>query len=418
MLIGIDASRANRERRSGIENYSLQMILALIRVDKANTYRLFTREAPIKELQHLPATVAVKVVETHSRFAKMRQRLHLPQMWTHTALRAELKAAPVDVLFVPGHVLPRGYQGKSVWTCHDIGWRYIPGAYGWLEKLYLDRSTRQCATQASKIVADSIKTRQDLETLFGVSANKIQVVYPGYNAQLYKPSDQLHRALLKKNFDLESPYLFYVGNLVPKKNLEVVIEAFSIVMGRIEQAKTMAELKVQSEVAIDENVHSYSLKQEFLASLGGTIARLQLVMAGQGSPRYVQKLKDFAAKMLVGKHLKLLGYISDSEVADLMSFALAYVQPSYYEGFGMPVVEAMACGAPVVVSDGGSLLEIGGEAGLSFHHSDAAQLADIILKLATNATTRDKMSQDSRQFVTRFNWDKSAEEILQIFATL
>src|SRR5438128_6293189 len=151
MLIGIDASRATRAERTGTENYALHLIQALLALDHANAYRLYVQQPP--------------PVGLFASQAQVRQ-IDVPRLWTLLGLSAEMLRAAPDVLFVPAHVLPLVHPRRSVVTIHDLGYRYFPGAHTRAQRAYLDWSTRFAVQHASRLIAVSQATKNDLVQLY------------------------------------------------------------------------------------------------------------------------------------------------------------------------------------------------------------------------------------------------------------
>ncbi|HNT30118.1 MAG TPA: glycosyltransferase family 1 protein [bacterium] len=405
MKIGIDASRANLEKRSGIENYSLQIIKTLIGIDKSNEYILYMREAPIRELQDLPPNVTIKVLEDTGWYRLARKYFRLPQFWTHRLLARELRNNPVDVLFVPGHVLPRGYTGKSVVIIHDVAYELVPEVYSFIQRAYLRWSTRQALTRATRVVTVSEKTRQDLVTYYQADADRIQVCYPGYNSGLYRPADTDIIQAARRKYGLDKPYICFVGTIAPKKGLQTLIEAFALFLNE--------KYNAQLEAALEDALAVPSTGKEKDFSI--ISPDIHLVLIGKGTPEYVREMKQKAESSLVSDRVHFLGYVEDDELVALLSGALIYVQPSLYEGFGIPVIEAMACGIPVISTDAGALLEVVADAGLVCTAQDSTSLKDALVELISNDKKRNEMKKAGLKRSQAFSWKRTAQDIKTIF---
>jgi len=293
-----------------------------------------------------------------------------PRLWTHLRLSWELVTRPrPDVLFVPAHVLPLAHPLPSVVTVHDLGYRHFPGAHPAGQRLYLDWSTRFSARAATHVIADSAATQRDLAHFYGVPAEKVSVVYPGRDERLVRVDPTPVRA----RYDLPPDYLLHVGTLQPRKNLSRLIDA--------------------------------------VAHLRGQWPLVQLVLAGQPGWQAGPILEQARAN---AGFVRLLDYVPDDDLAGLYSGARAFVFPSLYEGFGFPVLEAMACGTPVVCANTSSLPEVAGDAALLVDPQDTAALAAAIGQLLSGEALRASLAAKGLEQVQKFSWERAATETLKV----
>lgn len=361
MLIGIDASRATGTRRTGTENYSYNLIRELLVLNSAHRFRLYFRSEPAPGL--FPG--------------EMQQRpIPFPRLWTHVRLSWEMVRHAPDLLFVPSHVLPLIHPQRSVVTVHDLGYQYYPQAHTLSQNVYLRWSTRYNARSATRILADSEATRQDLARFYGTPADKVAVVYPGRDETLSPVVDPAILAACRARYELAGPYLLYVGTLHPRKNLVRLVQAFG-------------------QMAADAD------------------PALQLVLAGQKGWLYDDILSEIGRLGLAGR-VVLTGYVPDDDLPALLSAALAFVYPSLYEGFGLPVLEAMACGAPVLCSNVSSLPEVAGDAALYIDPLDTGSLAGALAEMTTNEGLRNELVDRGFRQIKDFSWQRCAQETLQV----
>jgi len=399
-LIGIDASRANRTQRSGIENYSLQIIRSLLQQENKWRFRLYLREEPIAELAHLGdlANVEIRVVPTPPLWARLQQWLPLPPFWSRLALPAELKNHPPDILFVPGHILPPGYHGKSLTVIHDLAYRFFPQDYGLVERHYLEKTTSDNARRSHHLLTVSDQTRQDLIELYPIPQEKITVHYPGCDKELYRPYSIEESSGALRQFNLKRPYFLYIGNMRPKKGIDTLIAAFArFLQPRIRSA---TENGVRAEP-----------EQHDIAGVTGNSPAMDLLLIGQGEADYVEELKSLATQNLVGQRVHFYGYQNDKLIARVLAQARAYIQPSHYEGFGMPVVEAMAAQIPVLTSNGGALSEVLDNPEATFPVGDATALAVLMEKSVSDAPFRERLITHSKARSQEFSWEKAAQTV-------
>jgi glycosyltransferase involved in cell wall biosynthesis len=283
-------------------------------------------------------------------------------------------------------VLPLIHPRRSVVTVHDLGYHYYPEAHTLFQNLYLRWSTRHNARVASRVVADSQATRQDLLRWVGIGADKVAVVYPGRDEGLARVVDAEVLAGVRARYGLAGAYLLYVGTLQPRKNLVRLVQAFALLLG------------------------SHSSSPLFPADL-------QLVLAGQKGWLYDEILAQVRRLDLAGR-VVTTGYVPDQELPALLSGALAFVFPSLYEGFGLPVLEAMACGTPVVCSNTSSLPEVAGEAALMVDPQDTGALAEALWRIVSDVGLRRTLVERGGERVKRFSWRLCGQEVLKVLETV
>jgi glycosyltransferase involved in cell wall biosynthesis len=365
MLIGIDASRATVARRPGTENYSLHLIQKLLDLGAGHCFRLYFNQAPPLDL--FPAGVEQRPIP-------------LGRLWTHVRLSREMLSDPPDLLFVPSHVLPLIHPARSVATVHDLGFLYHPEAHTLSQNIYLRWSTRYNARAATRVVADSEATCRDLVHFYGIPEERIAVVYPGRDEALEPVSDPAILDAIRAQYGLAGPYLLYVGTLQPRKNLARLVESFAKLLEATSQA---------------------------------SLSTLQLVLAGQKG-WLADELLGQVRKLGLGKRVVLTGYVPDADLPALLSGALAFVFPSLYEGFGLPVLEAMACGTPVVCSNTSSLPEVAGDAALMVDPLDTEAMAEALACVAGEEELRNSLIERGFARVRRFSWQRTAEQVLSV----
>jgi glycosyltransferase involved in cell wall biosynthesis len=357
MLIGVDASRAARAQRTGTETYSLHLIQALVETGCSHRFRLYT-PTPISRLQAPSSNSEIRVIP-------------FPRLWTHLRLAWELKRRPPDVLFVPAHVLPLVCPIPALVTVHDLGYLHYPEAHRRFDRWYLGWTTRRHVGLAALIVADSQATRADLVHYYQADPARIIVVYPGRDESLTRVNDPEVVNAVKARYGIRGNYLLYVGTLQPRKNLVRLVEAFA---------------QVQTP-------------------------DLQLVLAGQKGWLYADLLARVETLGLNGRVI-FTGYAADDDKAALLSGATALAYPSLYEGFGLPVLEAMACRTPVLTSDVSSLPEVAGDAALLVNPLDTEAIAAGIARLVADAGLRHTLVERGSLQIRQFSWVRAARQVL------
>lgn len=360
MHIALDASRTTVAQRTGTEAYALHLLSALLALDSPHRWRLYFRDSPPPEL-FSPGPNRTLVT--------------LPQrrLWTHLGLGPALTRDGVDGVFVPAHVLPFRNRTPSVMTVHDLGYLYHPEAHTRLQRWYLDQSTRYAVRHARHLLADSQATRADLIRHYQADPARITVVYPALPGEFSPVRHPARRAPVLAKYDLTTRYFLYVGTIQPRKNLIRLIDAFA------------------------------------------TLPNDGVLLALAGRPGWLSEpiLQHIQARGL-GNRVRSLGYVPDEDLPALYSSALAFVFPSLYEGFGFPVLEAMACGAPVIASTAGSLPEVAGEAALLFDPTDSDTLAAHLHEITVNTPLRQTLMMRGFQQAHRFSWQIAAQQTLTV----
>ncbi len=365
MLIGIDASRSVAQKPTGTENYSLNLIHHLLALPSDHHYRLYFNRPPTYNPQ--PTTCNLRVMP-------------FPRLWTHLRLSWEMARRPPDLLFVPAHVLPIVHPRRSVVTIHDLGYLYYPQAHRLLDRLYLDLSTRYNARAAAHLIADSAATQRDLTERYGTDPGKITVVYPGYDNAVFQPvRDKEAIEAIKARYGIAGDYILYVGTLQPRKNLIRLTEAFS--------------------------------------NLQYPISNIQLVIAGKKGWLY-QEIFQRVEELGLEKTVVFTGYVPEGDLPALLSGALVFAFPSLYEGFGLPVLEAMACETPVVCSNASSLPEVAGDAALLVDPLDVEGLAAAMRRVLGDEELRAELIERGFEQAKKFSWERCARETLAVLESV
>ncbi len=370
MLIGIDASRATTNAPTGTENYARELIRALIALDRKNHYRLYTRERAPQDFFASPRELRIANYELRN--------ISFPRLWTHVRLSFEMLMRAPDLLWVPAHVLPLLHPRRSFVTIHDLGQAHFPQAHPPLQRAYHNWSVWWSTRAASHIFGDSESTRDDLVRFFRVPAGKISVVYPAYDAPLYQPiRDAAIIERVKAKYRIGSDYVLTVGTIHPRKNYARLIDAF-------------ARLITQHAT------------------------RITLVIVGKRGWLYdsiFARVKQLNLQSLIS----ILDYVPASDLPALMSGARVFAFPSLYEGFGLPILEAQACGTPVVCAMTSSLPEAAGDAALFCDPLDVDAIAGALQRALRDDALRAKLIARGFDNIKRFSWEVSARQILRAF---
>jgi glycosyltransferase involved in cell wall biosynthesis len=383
MHIGIDASRIAVAARTGTEHYTFELLAALAQLDRQNRYTLYCNQPPAV-LPPLGPNFALR-------------RIPFPRLWTHARLSAELALHHPDVLFIPAHVLPLGAplhrRMRTVVTIHDMGYMRFPESHTPAQRRYLRLSTSWSVRAASHLIAISGATRDDLVHYAGARPEKISVVHHGVSPRFHPIEDRDAIAAAQAKYAITPPYFLYVGTIQPRKNLVRLIEAFAQVAGHMSHVANTIDNDPLRPVTCD----------------------LQLVIAGKRG--WLTNEIERQSAQLFGSDspaVRFTGYAADEDLPALLSGALAFVFPSLYEGFGMPLLEAMACGTPVLASATSALGEIAGDAALLIDPEETAAVAAGLARLANDAALRADLRARGLARAAQFTWERCAEETLRV----
>jgi len=357
-VIGIDASRATVERLTGTETYSFELIKALTELNTDQRFELYVNaKTPPDRLPSLGEAICIP----------------LPRLWTHGRLSIEMVRRRPGVLFVPAHVVPFIHP-RTVVTIHDLGYLEHPDAHPPGDLRVLDWSTRWSVRSATKIIAISQTTKTDLIRHYRVPSDKIQVVPHGVSGSLCAASpDEMAR--MREKYSLPERYVLAVGTVQPRKNLARLAEA--------------------------------------VLKLNAGCEQIELVIAGKRG-WLADEVEREIAKSGASHIIRMLGYVADGDLPALYSGAKVFCQPSLYEGFGMPVLEAMACGTPVVAANRSSLPEIGGEAAMYADPFSVDALALALSRVIKEKELRAQMIGRGLLRVQDFTWNRTATRTLAI----
>jgi glycosyltransferase involved in cell wall biosynthesis len=447
MIIGIDASRANKIQKTGVEWYSYYLIEELKKVTSnchcdfnchceedpstdsgqtlqsrgpsviarspdllvrttkqshKNRYILYSDKLLQGDLAKLPSNWQSKVLKwppkflwTQLRFSWEMLIVYLQIVFRRIASLVRFRSAPADllamtegrpdVLFIPAHVIPIIYPKRVVTTIQDLGFERFPEVYSWWQRFYLRWSTKFALKHAEKIIVPSEFTKKELIDLYSLGfslkelENKIKVIYHGYDEKTYRIIKDLRFKNKDSKFKSQE-FILYIGRLEKKKNVLGLIKAFKIFKTYNLQPTT------------------YKLKSYNLILIG---------QPGFGYEEIKKELKD-------QKDIIELGWVEQKDLPYFLNKAFLFIIPSFYEGFGLPVIEAMACGTPVIASQAGSLPEITGGAALLFNPNKPEELAEAMKKVLEDENLRKKLQAKGFEQAKKFSWSKCAKETLSM----
>lgn len=424
MVIGFDASRAFVEQRTGTENYSYNLLRALSKIDRENQYIVYIRRVP-RESQVL----RVPQGEWSSNFHFV--EIPLTRLWTQVGLAYRTWIDKLDLLFIPAHTIPIfGKPGiKTIVTIHDLGYEFLPQYHQFPQKYYLNWSTVYASKYATKLIAVSCATKNDLIKKLNCDPEKIEVIYEGVEAEKYqrKYEDAFVKNVLKK-YAINGEYVLSVGTIQPRKNYINLIKAFKNLESGIPSTRLRAGKNPFNQVQGRHESRNNVIPDPDLIGNPESIKinknsdSLQLIIVGKKGWMWEEIMK-YPKKLSIEDKVRFLEYVADTELGVLYKNALCLVQTSLYEGFGLPVLEAMASGCPVIASNTSSLPEVVGEAGILVDPNNINSITDAIIKVTSEQATlqqaqgktSDKLKRLGLERVNEFTWRKTAEKTLELF---
>jgi glycosyltransferase involved in cell wall biosynthesis len=369
MLIGIEASHANKPNRTGVEEYSFQVIQALKKIIPVSDRVVLYSSSPLQGgLEVLPSHWQSKVLSWSFK-----------KMWTQARLTSEfvLKKKP-DVFFAPGQLIPLFTPHKTVVTLHDSAFKIFPQAYNFLGRKYLELMNVLVLKKAAHILTPSEFSKQEIFRIYGHVKTPITVTPLAYNSEIFnfkEDSDAQIQSVLQK-YALQKKFLISIGRLEQKKNTVKIIEAFN-------------EIKQKNDY--------------------------QLVLIGKPGVGY-SEIKKAIDSSPYKNDIKELGFVPSGDAALLLRHALVFVFPSLYEGFGLPVLEALSSGCPVVASTGNSLEEVGGSIPLYVNPRNVSELVEAISILIQNKDLREQKKNAGLEHVKNFSWQKTALKTWEVIS--
>ena len=354
MKIGINGLAITREM-TGIGRTTLQSLRAMLARDSENEYLLFLpSDAPDELGLDAPNLTLVPTDVSLSQAFK--------SIWFgEFELPRRLRGARIELYYAPSFLLPAYAGAKAEVICvHDLAWRFYPRSKSMRFRAYMNTRLPAALKRAGRVVCVSQATADEVQAEYGEDlAGRLRVVHNGVDLEKFCPGES--------PTEDQPPYIAVVGNQDPRKNIATLLEAFPSFRARLRACR--------------------------------------LVMVGPGQP----PAPPPAA-------VDCLGYLQDHELVTLYRGALLVVQPSLYEGFGLPVLEAMACGAPVACADIPVFREVAGGCARYFNPRDADAIADSMAELARDSAARDALAESGVQRARRFSWDRAAERLLHAFS--
>lgn len=365
LVLRTDASYRN----AGPSRYTTNLVEALLAQPTGHDFTLFLNDQ-VRTLPFTPGT-PVRILRTRAPTSRTGIRV----LWEHLLAPWHIGSARLELVHSMLNVVPLAAPTQHVVTVHDLSFMRTPDAHPTHRRWYLTAATWLSARRARSVLADSQATKDDVVDLLGIDPAGVHVVYPGREAAFH-PRSQAEVSEFLQGRSVSRPFVLFVGTLEPRKNVDVLVRAFGEAARRGFQG--------------------------------------DLVLAG-GSGWATAAIDAALKESPVGGRIHRMGYVKQEDLPFWYCAADLVVYPSSYEGFGIPVLEAMASGTPVITSNRSSLPEVAGDAALIVDPRDISQLAAAMTRVLASPERRARMSERGLAQARRFDWTVAAERCLSLY---
>lgn len=378
MIIGIDIRNIGRER-TGDEAVFFNLVKNLAVIDFQNEYHLFTDITDRGKLGKIKKDLEI---ENKDNFQIISLKTKNRFTWNFWALSAYLRKNPVDI-YVTQYITPWFVPKriKIITIIHDISFNFYPQFIKKSDLIFLKFLMPMSLKRADKIIGVSKFTHDEIIKYYKINPAKVDFIHNAVSQDFSREdatAEKVEKA--KEKYGLPSNYILYLGTLQPRKNIPTLIEAFS---------------------KIKENFSDF-----------------KLVVAGGKSHNYDERIDKTIKKHNLFQDVIFPGFIEEKDKAAVMAGAQIFCFPSQYEGFGIPILEAMSVDVPVVVSDIGPHREVAGEAASFFSANNSDELIEKILEILSGSEIRDILIKKGKERTCQFSWPRAAEKMLEIFKNI
>jgi glycosyltransferase involved in cell wall biosynthesis len=374
MRIGINALYWLPGKVGGTETYLRNLLENLARIDKKNSYILFINPSAAGLLDYAGADFREVICNIPAFLKPVRV------FWEQGELPRLAGQHKLDLLHSPGYTAPLRIDIPSIVTIHDMQIHYYPKNFSFAKRLFWKKLIPSSARKAACVIAPSMHTREDVIHLLGVHPDRVRLTYEGVSPRFKRETDERIREIKSKN-RLPEKYVLCVATFNPHKNIDGLIRAYGLVRE-----------KLADKADFPHKLVLVGIKQRHSPAIQRTIQE--------------QKLDN---------DVIITGHLDHEDLPGIYSGADVFVLPSFFEGFGLPVLEAMACGTPVVASDRTCLPEIVAEAGILVNPASDADIADGIIKVLTNLELAEQLRNFGYTRIKHFSWERMARQTLEIY---
>jgi glycosyltransferase involved in cell wall biosynthesis len=375
MRVGIDIRALDPGNPTGIGKYIYSVLRYLAQLDGRNTYNLYY---PVRRNSStwIRKNLGSSYVTHMGWVPEFLSAEKFNKLWFEWYLPSRIRKDKIDIFHGPSFSLPENGSAKRIVTVHDLSPVLFPGLYKGISSEAIVNSTRRSIEGADLILADSEHTRKDIIETYGVSSTVVRRVYLGLDDRYDGIVSNECIETVKRKYGLPESFIFHVGSYHPRKNAEAIIKALEILRRRRK--------------------------------------KVQLVLSGKRT-RYFEHLREMVCNLRLENAVVLLGYLPDGEIRALYSAAKAMVYPSLYEGFCLPIVEAMASGLPCVVANRACMPEIAGGAAIAVDPDKPEDIADAVVTVTEKEEVRQGMIASGYRCAKRFSWRETASQTLKAY---
>lgn len=373
MKIAFDGKRAVKNG-TGLGNYSRYVLESLCKhADADDKFVVYSPKGKMNAwMQRIMDTFApqIRLVIKDSIFASV---------WRTFGVTQDAECDGAEIFHGLSNELPLNIaqsKMKSVVTIHDLIFRKMPECYKFIDRKIYDYKFRKAAENSDVVIAVSERTKKDIVELYNIDAEKIKVVYQGCDAQFAKEINENEKARVAKKYNLPKRYILNVGSIETRKNALQIVRALK---------------------DIEEDV--------------------SLVIVGRRT-KYAVKIDEYVKNNKLDARVTIISGIDFKDLPAVYAQAEVFVYPSFYEGFGIPIVEALNAGVPVVAATGSCLEEAGGSSSIYVDPTNDKEMTDAINRILTDSDLRTKMIADGKEYAKRFSEEQCAKEIKEIYESL
>lgn len=371
MIIGVDGNEANVEKRVGISEYAFELLKQFScskLIAHSSKFIIYLKDKPKSDMPLESENWKYRVVGPR-------------RLWTQLSLPlallkdCRLKGCRMDVFFSPTHYAPRLCPVPTVISVMDLSYIHYPELFKKLDLYQLKNWTSYSVRNAKRVLTISNASKNDIIKQYNTPSEKVEVAYPGIKvkSQMSKVKNSGQKSKVLEKYSLKGDYILFVGTLQPRKNIVRLIEAYA---------------KLKDSV-------------------------IELVIVGKKGWLY-EEILAAPRKYGVEEQVKFLEFVTDEDLSTLYQNAICFVLPSLYEGFGLPVLEAMQEGCPVITSNVSSLPEAGGDAAIYVDPKDTDDIAKKMQTLIKSKELQAELREKGYKQVKKFSWEKTAKETLAV----
>ena len=374
MIIGFDAKRANANF-TGLGNYSRFMVDTMATYGDEHKYRMYIP----KQCKNASYDSLLKHKNVSSILPRSSVMKRFRALWRTFFIKRGLLQDGVQLYHGLSNELPVGIHRtgiRSVVTIHDLIFLRYPQYYHRLDRIIYNRKFNYACRKADRIVAVSECTKRDIVKFYGISPEKIDVVYQGCDVSFTHPVTEEKKEEVRKKYQLPDHYILNVGSIEERKNILAAVQALPM---------------------LPQHIH--------------------IVIVGRRTG-YTEKVEQFIKDNGLGERVHIISNVPFNDLPAFYQSAEIFVYPSRFEGFGIPIIEALYSGIPVVAATGSCLEEAGGPDSIYVNPDDITGLADAFKQIYSNSDKRKNMVEKGREFAKRFSEKQQSEEIINIYKKL